>query len=550
MFRNFLLLIFLIFGILFASYYPLLQHVIHIAGGYSSKTICSGIFISKRPMESMVSNELKGITAFLMRSHVDYVNHTVTSSLFGINNPEILSFFGLKMITAKFLGKDYGCQLIIEPFQSISPPPQGDNDKKKKYSHDELDEMFEDPDPINKLRKKFRPELHWDLNFPCLQKSLASEFTSIAMKRNQTRAIVISHRGEIVYERYQSLMNITADTPLLGWSMTKSILAILIGIGIQHNLLTLDTPLQLSTLSEDHKKYLRERNHGQDLTFRSLLNMQDILLIEEDYSTLGPVPHFLYGVHDITQFVNKFPSSSSSSSSSSSPAHFSSPSPTKDLPFGWYYSSAVTNLLSAEFRALFPSDADYWTFPSQALYKPLSLDSFLIELDPSGTFIASSFGYGTARDWNKLGDLLLNDGKIRSRDRDVDPESLRLLPSEYVKFLMTTTPLSGGFYGGHVWMNPSHATEEISALLPADHERRKQLKWLTDESHPEGSSTLKSSAIPSDAVFFSGYHGQYVLIVPSQEMVITRLGMTENDDKIWNPKEFFGTILGKCWKGK
>jgi CubicO group peptidase (beta-lactamase class C family) len=523
MFRNILLFIFLIVGILFGYYYPVVQHLIHVAGGYSSKTICSGVFISKRPMESMVSNELKGITAFLMKSEVDYSNHTVTSSLFGITNPEYLSLLGLKMITSKFLGPDYGCQLIIEPFQSISPTQ--DINKKLEVLKDEV---FEDPNP----RKKFRPELHWDINFNCLKQSLSSEFTAAAMKRNQTRAIVISHRGEVIYERYQSLMNITAATPLLGWSMTKSILAILIGVGIQHNLLTLDTPLRLSTLSEEHKKYLREKNHGKELTFRSLLNMEDILLIEEDYSTLGSVPHFLYGAHDINQFLNKFPTTTSP------PAHFSSPSPNpKDLPFGWYYSSAVTNLLSAEFRAIFPSDLDYWTFPSQALYQPLSLDSFLIELDPSGTFIASSFGYGTARDWNKLGDLLLNDGKVRGEAS----ENLRLLSSEYVKFLMTTTPLSGGYYGGHVWMNPAHASEEISSLLPADHARRQQLKWLTDSS--------EGSPIPSDAVFFSGYHGQYVLIVPSQEIVITRLGMTENDDKIWNPREFFGTILHKCWKG-
>jgi CubicO group peptidase (beta-lactamase class C family) len=517
--KIFVFVLVLVTAISIGYLYPLTQHVVRIAGGYASKSICSGVFVSKRSHESIVKNELDGVTSLLMISHVDYASETVTSSLFGLSS-QIITALGFTTPTAKYLGKEFGCQLIIDPYLSHSPVKLSNR----------LETPPPPPPPVSLT--PLTPELHEEIDLRCMEEFLAYEFTKEAFHQNQTRAIVISHHGEVIYESYQTThLNLTAATPLLGWSMTKSVLAILIGIGIEQKLLTLDTPLRLSTLSEEHKRRLLEQNHGEPLTIRSLLHMSDILHIEEDYSILGPIVHFLYGVHDITHFINQPPLSSSESRP-----------PPEGHPFGWYYSSAVTNLLSAELRALFPSDEEYWAFPSRHLSRPLSLSSFLIELDPSGTFIASSFGYGTARDWTKLGYLLLNDGKVRKIAGENEGEEQRLLSSEFVKFLMTTTPLSGGMYGGHLWMNPLHASEEVSALLPANHSKREQLRWL-GERESDG-----AELIPADTVFFSGYHGQYVLIVPSRGLVITRLGMSENKDEVWSPRRFFGTLLHRCWR--
>jgi CubicO group peptidase (beta-lactamase class C family) len=219
------------------------------------------------------------------------------------------------------------------------------------------------------------------LNINCLVSILDSEFSQASMITNQSRAIVISYDGKIVTERYQSQLGITSDTKLLGWSMTKSVFSVIVGTAIQQGLLTLDTPVQLKHLKPDQKAMIIETNNGKDITFRHLLQMYDILGFVEDYGIMKDVAFMLYGTYETVKFATTRPSY---------------PDSNRIPGDGWYYSSAVSNLLSEELRHVFPTDKEYWAFPHKHLFAKIDANSFAIELDARGTFVASSFGFAVS----------------------------------------------------------------------------------------------------------------------------------------------------------
>jgi CubicO group peptidase (beta-lactamase class C family) len=109
--------------------------------------------------------------------------------------------------------------------------------------------------------------------------------------------------------------------------------------------------------------------------------------------------------------------------------------------------------------------------------------SAILETDPSGTFVGSSFGYATARDWARFGLLYLNDG-IWNGDR--------ILPEGWVEHGTTPTPDSEQGYGAHWWLNRGG----------------------------------RLAALPADEYQADGFDGQRVMVVPSRNTVIVRLGQT------------------------
>lgn len=135
------------------------------------------------------------------------------------------------------------------------------------------------------------------------------------------------------------------------------------------------------------------------------------------------------------------------------------------------------------------------------------MESAVMEVDPSGNFVGSSFCYATARDWAKFGLLYLNNGNWNGK---------QLFPEDWVKYTTTATPKSDmGQYGGHFWLN----------------------KGLNDDG-----SDRRWSNLPRDIYFASGYEGQKVFVIPSYDLVITRLGQYDTRSA-WNYGDFLTDIL-------
>lgn len=144
------------------------------------------------------------------------------------------------------------------------------------------------------------------------------------------------------------------------------------------------------------------------------------------------------------------------------------------------YSSGTANILSLILRKAIGEDY-YYRFPYEQLFERTGMYSAVLEPDASGTFVGSSYCYATARDWARFGLLYLHDGIW---------DGQRILPEGWVKW--TTT---GTSYGALWWLNR------------ADGGVRR---------HPH---------IPADCYACEGYEGQYVWVVPGDDLVVVRLAM-------------------------
>lgn len=480
---------------------------------FAARTACSGVFVTERPMKSIRKNELAGLfTVFFC--DVDDENKEVACSLFGTQWHER---------KAKYMDGVRGCRLI--------GTSEAENASINK--------------PISPA--EIEP-YHFERDFKskALDEVIANQFTLEAHEMNQTRALLVIHKGKLVGQGYSQHVSVTEDSKLLGWSMTKSVHALVIGAAIQKGLLSLDTEVKLSDMSPARRQAVVELNGGRALTFGDLIRMSDILEMSENYKIGADVSQMLFGNDDSGAYA------SSKSTRDFSTAFHRDKGPQglrdhgslweglggKAVPsakggqtsLGWYYSSGVSNILAKEFRALFASDEEYWRFPQEALFAPIGANDFVIETDTSGTFLASSLSYATAVNWAKLGQLLLQRGAWNG---------VQVLGEAYVDWALTPHPHSAGVYGGSIWLNPSSVSVHERADLPASgRDNLSKFRWM-------------SKVLPADAFTFSGYQEQMVLGVPSLDLVVVRIGFTkreddgvlENEDKAYSKAALLRQIL-------
>ena len=206
----------------------------------------------------------------------------------------------------------------------------------------------------------------------------------------------------------------------------------------------------------------------KEISIHNLLQMNSGLEWDEDYNTISDVSKMLFLEKDMTKpQIDK--------------ALVGNPNET------WNYSSGTTNLLSGILRNQFKTHQEYLDFWYSSLIDKISMNSMTVEADLSGNYVGSSYGWATARDWSKLGLLYLHNGNWNGE---------QIFTKEWVKYATTPTPTSNGEYGAQIWLN-------------------------AEKKYPN---------VPSSMYSFNGYQGQYVFILPEQDLVIVRMGLTKNAD--------------------
>jgi CubicO group peptidase (beta-lactamase class C family) len=281
-----------------------------------------------------------------------------------------------------------------------------------------------------------------------------------------TRAVAVVWRGALVAERYAE--GFDATTPLLGWSMTKSLTNALVGLRVSDGALDLRAPAPVP-------EWQAPGDPRAAITPDQLLRMSSGLAFDEVYDDLSSdavTMLFGDGGDDMGAFAARKP--------------LAVPPDTR-----WSYSSGTTNLIQRMLRGTFPDHATYLRYPFERLFHRIGMTRSWIEPDASGTYVGSSFGYGTARDWARFGLLFLNDGVW---------DGERLLPEGWVRYSTTPTPAAPeGRYGAHWWLNAGE---------------------------PGAPGKRPWPRLPPDAYRASGFEGQSVMIVPSRDLVVVRLGWT------------------------
>ncbi len=270
-----------------------------------------------------------------------------------------------------------------------------------------------------------------------------------------------------------------ADTPLPGWSMAKSVTNALAGIVLKRGKLALDDTVPGWTEAGDGR---------EQVTVQHLLQMTSGLEFgEEHVFPLGDSLRMLFAEPDAAAFV-------------------------RDLPMGaapgtrWEYTSGTTNLLMWVLREALEPEADWLAFPREVLFEPLGMHSAVLEPDAYGTFLGSSFMFATARDWARFGQLYLQDGQW---------DGEQILPEGWVALTRQPAPHAPkGRYGAHFWLNRGD---------PETGER----PW---------------PKLPDDAYAALGYQGQEIVIVPSEELVAVRLGLSRPSEA-WDRERFVGGVI-------
>ncbi|WFU16799.1 serine hydrolase [Bradyrhizobium sp. CB3481] len=289
-----------------------------------------------------------------------------------------------------------------------------------------------------------------------------------------TRAIVVLKDGRIIAERYAEGIGI--DTPLLGFSATKSVISALAGILVHKGTLKLHEPVPIvawrgagdarGAITLDH--LLR---HTAGLALGS--SLQASLA-----SALEPVNGMKFMEPDMATYAESMPLASA-------------PGET------WNYHDGNTVILAHLIRqAAGGRAADMMRFARQELFEPLGMRHVTLEFDASGNADGSSQLLASARDWARFGQLYLNDGMAGGK---------RILPEGWVKYSATPTPSAWVGQGAGFWTNQG---DSFGATY------RTERGW------------------PRDAFFAKGTIGQYVIVVPSERLVIVRLGRSPN----WPPE--------------
>jgi len=272
-----------------------------------------------------------------------------------------------------------------------------------------------------------------------------------------TRAFLVAHQGRVVAEAYGQ--GADADTPLLGWSMAKSLTAIMLANLEYRGTLDLDASPEFELWQGDERSQIR---------ISELLTMTDGLAFSEEYNPGD----------DATAMLFTEPSSSA----------FAMDKVTLHAPGRRFnYSSGTANLLARIYFEKAGGNQGNYDAYMESIHQSLAFQNAIFEVDASGVFMGSSYLYASARDWARIGQLMLNGGTINGA---------RIMTEDWVSRATTpNTSENQRAYGYQWWLNRGN----------------EELRW------PD---------IPADAYSAQGNRQQYLMVIPSLDLVIVRLGWT------------------------
>jgi CubicO group peptidase (beta-lactamase class C family) len=250
------------------------------------------------------------------------------------------------------------------------------------------------------------------------------------------------------------------DTQLLGYSMTKSVVSALIGIMTKQGLTSPSLPAPIA-------EWRGASDPRREIEVGHLLRMTTGLALDETNSGFDPSSQTIFLHGDMAGFAVQAP--------------LIAPPGTR-----WNYSSATTMILAKVIRDAVGGPEQTLSYAWRELFNPLGMRHVTLEFDASGTLQSSTYMFASARDWARFGLLYLNDGVIAGK---------RILHEDWVDYSAAATLDTD--YGAGFWTNRS------------EHERAK---------------ARVRAGIPRDAYFASGDLGQRIVIIPSQQMVVVRLG--------------------------
>lgn len=414
--------------------------LIRVADGYSAKIVCSNLFLAGRRADDVLAIDVQAPGHPILKYvsvTADESAGTVTAGLFGL--------FG--RMTARHVS-GFGCASVPDGDLAAAAPPPAPGE----VAEPPAEALWPDGDRVE----------------PSQDPAIAAILDDQAMVGPGMRAIVVVKNGRIVAERYGE--GFAAGTPLLGWSMTKTVNAALVGTVVGAGKLSVGQSGLLTQWDGDGRARI---------TLGDLLGMSSGLAFNEDYGDVTDVTRMLYLEPDMAGFAGSMPATAG---------------PGEEFS----YSSGTANLLARIWQNAVGDPALAAAWPRDHLFAPLGMASATLEMDARGTFTGSSYLYATGHDWVRFGQMLLQDGVWNGSP---------LLPPGWVAMMRTANPVSDSGFGaeytkGQMWMRGPEG------LTPA------------------GEDPDKGFDLPPDTVWALGHDGQSMAIIPSKQLIVLRLGLT------------------------
>lgn len=398
-----------------------LEETITVGTHMGAKLACSGRYVSGFD-EARVASDISSYSPVLNYLDIKFQN-----------NRAMVSMFGLAKASATYR-QGLGCTLDLG-----------------ETTHLDLVNV----DETVAINEKWPLGDHVETIQPDAQHSLDEMLRKDNEAGLDTRALLVVKDGQIVAESYGQ--GIDTTTPLLGWSMGKSVTAMILG------------NMELAGKQPSPPLFDDWQDERKSLTLQNLLQMSSGLDWDETYAANT----------DATRMLFLEPSASAYALQSAL-AH---PPGSK-----FYYSSGTANLLAKlvfDWSGGTPqANADYFY---KTFSKLLGLTTTVFEVDPSGTFVGSSYIYASARDWARMGYVMANNGVINNH---------QIVSRDWIaKATAPNTSSNDTRYGYQFWLNGSEGNK----------------RWST---------------MPEDLYMMNGDRAQFVAILPSKNLVIVRLGWT------------------------
>jgi CubicO group peptidase (beta-lactamase class C family) len=439
----------------------------HVGTGFTAKYLCSSTFITGRAPGRAYDEDVAPVNPLtrMVRWRIDRRRMAVTA--------DILGFF---KATALFR-RGCGCTLLWQGSES---------DLRRQTFY----RMTREPGPpagrhaLPWPRGRGEPEYS---AAPGVDRAILAAALDRAFaepdgpeQTRRTRAVLVVYHGRLIAERYAP--GFDADTPFLGWSMAKSVTNAMVGVLVGKGLLDIHAPAPVPQWQGP------DDSRGR-ITLDQLLRMSSGLEFDEIYTPLRDAARMLYTTTDFA-------------------AYAAGKSLTAPPDSRWHYSSGTANIVAGIVRrAAEQQTPRYYEFLYRELFHRIGMRSVIMEPDPTGTFVGSSYIWATARDWARFGLLYLRDGVWEGR---------RILPEAWVAYTTTPAPAAPrGEYGALFWLNVGPDGDPSRRLWPR---------------------------APRDTYAAQGFRAQKLFMIPSRELILVRFGATSGHGA-WDSDAFIADIL-------
>jgi CubicO group peptidase (beta-lactamase class C family) len=284
-----------------------------------------------------------------------------------------------------------------------------------------------------------------------------------------TKAVIIVHNDRIIAERYAA--GYGPDTPMQSWSMAKSITNAMVGVLVREGRLSLDGPAPVAAWRDP-----ADPRHA--VTIDQLLRQTSGQPFGSAGSGFGKSARMQFMESDTAAFA--------------AAARFSG-KPGEN----WSYTDANYAILSGIIRDTLGGKAeDVVRFARREIFAPAGMTSVVQEFDEAGAPMGGSYVYATPRDWVRFALLYLRNGAAGER---------QVLPKGWAAYSAQPTAQAWVGYGAGFWTNLGSS---------------------------KGATLRRALGAPADSFFADGDFGQHVLIVPSEHLIVARLGFSQDREGI------------------